>query len=209
VSPTPIVEFIADPTYTPIPTETQLPTSTIVPSKTLASTNTNTPNPTMTPRSTSTTAPNPGGIGTAFGDEEFQIKLLDYEFRSVANEVDEGAVKVILSFINNTNNEVEVEINWYIVEGVDNVGIKYGERNSVGDRYFSWSSVQEELENWSKVVPANSIENIDFDLHVEGNNTGHITRVDIKTDWIDLKIPSIVYRTDELHQVMGRWRLER
>lgn len=165
--------------------------------------------PTKKPDPTKTNIPVSGGIGTWVGNEDLQIKLLDYEFRSINNEVDEGAVNVYLSLINNTNNEVEVQINWFIVEGIDNVGIKYGEIYSVGDRYLSWSNAQEKLENWSIVVPANSIELVDFELQVEDNNSGHITRVDIRTDWIDLRIPSIVYRTDKLYQVMGKWRLDR
>ena len=196
-SATPVIKVVTatnlPASATPIPTYTSSPI----------------PMPTKTPVPTQTDTPIAGGIGKWVGNEDLQIKLLDYEFRSINNEVDEGAVNVFLSFINNTNSPVEVEINWYIAEGVDNVGTKYGEIQSVGDRYFSWSKIKEKLENWSMVVPANSIELLDFELHVEGNNSGHISRVDIRTDWIDLKIPSIVYRTGELHQVTGKWRLDR
>lgn len=188
-----VVTATSPSTNTPIPTDTPLPTA----------------NPTDTPRPTNTPEPIPGGIGTGFGDDDFQLELIDYEFRSVANEEDEGAVIVYFSMINNTDSPVELGIDWYSVRGVDNLGITYGEIQSAGDRYFSWSSIKEKLENWTTVVPPNSVETLYFELQIEGNNAGHITRVDIQTDWIDLTFPSIVYRTDEVHQVTGKWRLDR
>lgn len=153
--------------------------------------------------------PEPLGLNEGVGEDGFEIVLIDYEFRPISNKNDEGAVEVWLSFVNNTDENVEVQINWYAVDGTDNIGTKYGERNSVGDRYFSWSNAEESLSNWNMEVSANSVEDLYFDLHVEDNNSGHVTRVDIRTDWIDLKIPSIVFRTDELHRVSGFWRLNR
>ncbi len=92
------------PTNTPKPTSTQ--TATPKPSSTL----------TPTPRPTLTETPLPGGIGTGIIDEGFQVILTNYEFRSMSNTSDEAPVEISLKFVNDTDSESTIEINWLLLE---------------------------------------------------------------------------------------------
>jgi hypothetical protein len=142
--------------------------------------------------------------------------LNSYEFRSDSNTTDLGAVGLVLDFVNNTDQEVAVVMNWLEVEGVDNVGTEYGERFSVGARHCAagigciiGAPDADKLGDHRFTVPPHSHEAFNIELHIEGIAEYDMTRVDIRTDWIDLVIPHVVYRTDQAHELSAKWRLVR
>lgn len=207
-------------TATTSPTHTSTLTSTLRPTSTFTPTPqpTSTPAPTKTPAPTQTLPPTPGGRGTVIGGPDFQVSLVDYDYRSVSDETSEGVVEVSLLFINNTDQEVPVLINFLEVEGIDNIGTRYGERNSVATRTCEDSTFgclglpgavdPDRLDDYQISVPSNSTYSFTFELQPEGFYEDDIVRVDLRTDWIDVDIP-IQYRLSQPNQLLATWRLVR
>jgi hypothetical protein len=181
-------EFIA-PTPTPTPVVTPTPTPTI------------TPTPTLTP--------------TPVGSNSLYIEMTSSEFRSTADSVNRGAAIFTLHFVNRSDNPIEIIIDLTKIVGIDNIGNTYGEINGVAKRWCDhifnicfkepdWSLI----ENFTFIIPAHDMRSVNLEVQKEGSEASGSSRVDPRTDWIDVTIP-VSYRSDRYYELTGTWRLNR
>lgn len=211
--------FTSTATVTITNTPTVTATYTVTPSTTITLTPTLTSTPTATASSVPTVTPQPtlSGIGSTFGDSSFGVTLTDYYFRSNSHP-EPAAVSFSLRFTNNTSQPIEVVINTWTIRGEDNLGNQYGEYYASGRR-ACWDLIigecigsvpdQEVFENYGFTVPTNSTYSETFYLHRVGILQDTVSRVDFRTDYIDLVIPSIAFRIESVQEIRAEWRLIR
>ncbi len=148
---------------------------------------------------------------------------MDYEIRSHDHSED-AAVSYVLSFINDTDSAVEVQFSLYSISAVDNIGTKYSDNFAMAATWYAeygrygCISIQQPVYPIEQhlTVPAKASSNLTLYLNVAGT-TGDCrvwgvgrSRVPFETNYVDLEITSVKYRTNQLHEFSDMvWRLKR
>ena len=172
---------------------------------------------------TSTSAP--PGIGGTYQGQGLSIRLADYTIHS-QNDPNDEAVTYTLLLSNETGSDVELEFNLDSISAIDNLGTRYFDNVALAALWHEdfgryrcicvfcpepTYAIEQHL-----TIPASSATNVILNLNVEGTKGDCSTwgkgqsRVPFEADYLDLRIASIKYRTDQLHEFSDlAWKLTR
>lgn len=183
------------------------------------------PSPTVapTPRPSATPIPEPPSVGGIYEGNGLIVKLVDYEIRP-KDHPEDAAISYKLAFINQTGNPVDVVFSLHDISGIDNTQTQFGDYFALAENWYNgtgrYQCVSISRPSYPTTieitVSPNSEQAVDLFLNVTGTS-GNCqnwgvggSRASFETEYVDLSIGKIKYRTDQLYNFTNvKWRLYR
>lgn len=182
-----------------------------------------TPVPTSRPTSRTTPIPPtvPPGLGAIVQGNGLYMQLIDVEFHTLDSPED-ASVRYTIRFVNQSTFTAPVSFSLADVRAVDSGGVGYSDYYGLAEKTFPDLRCVFANPDFAQYVP--QLFDVppggekDLDLYLSKNSTegqcgkggGGVSRVDIETDYIDVTLGTVKYRTDQAYDFLRTtFRLQR